>query len=121
MDLLKKEHLKWLQEKGDDAIDFNDSLAGRIAEAADGLVISLFAGQLNKWLTPKVPDNVKEQLHDVFDNVIVSDYQKSLIELADVIEVIIENNEIEPNLKPWLLALIEIYKGVVEQLVFQSK
>jgi hypothetical protein len=118
IDLLRKSDLDWLQKKGDEALKFNETLGGRIAEAADGLLIALFVSQLNKFLTPKIPDNVKVELHDVFDNVVTASYQNALIELSDVVEKIIENNDIDSKLKPWLLAIVEIYKGIIEQLTF---
>ena len=120
MDLFRKQDLEWIKEQGDAALNWEDILkgfGGKIAEAGDGLAISLFTKQLNKWLSPQLSDEIKAELHDVFDKVMEKDYQDALVELADVGELLIENEKISDKLRPWLSAFIEIYKGIIVQLV----
>jgi len=120
MDLFLQKHLDWIKQEGDKALDWEKIIkgfGGKIAESGDGLVIGLFSKQINKWLSPQLPDEVKAELHEVFDSVIEKDYKEALMELADVAEWIIENTEINEKLKPWLLMVINIYEGVIEQLV----
>jgi len=118
MDLFREIDLKWLKEKGDEALDWDVILkgfGGKIAEAGDGLVISLFTKQLNKWLSPQISEEIKKELHDVFDKVMGNDYESALLELSDVGAILI--TKVNDKLRPWLLVLIEIYKGVIVQLI----
>ena len=120
MDLLRKEDINWLKEKGDIAINFNEVLggfAGKIAEAGDSLVIGMFANQINKWLSPKIAENVKFEAQQVFDKIIDGDYEKALIELSDIITAVIANKDINSKFRPWILMIIEIYKGIISQLI----
>ena len=120
MDLFRDKDLKWIKEKGDEAWDWEviiKGIPGKIAEMGDGPAIGLFTKQLNKWLSPQLSDEIKKELHDVFDFVIEENYMTALLELSDVGEVLIEKEEVPAKLKPWLLAILEIYKGVIGQLI----
>ena len=120
MELFREQDLDWLKSKGDEALDWESifkGLGGKIAEAGDGLVISLFTKQLNKWVSPKLSDEIKQELHDVFDRVMEKDYENALVELADVGEIFINSDKVSDKVRPWLLAFIEIYKGIIVQLV----
>ena len=118
MDLFLERHLDWLKESGDEAFDWEDifenkKLVGKVVELGDGPIIGMFTKQINKWLSPKIPDNVKEELHQVFDKVIGKNYNEALVELSDVAVVILENREVDPKYMPWINIAIEIYKGIV--------
>ena len=120
MDLFRTKDLDWIKEKGDAALDWDKIIkgwGGNIAEAGDGIVIGLFSKQVNKWLSPQLDDSLKQELHDVFDKVIASDYKEALIELSDVGVYLANHEKIPVKLKPWLSAFIEIYKGIINQLI----
>jgi hypothetical protein len=120
MDLFRKKDLEWLKEKGDEALNWDEILSGiggKLTEAADGLVIVLFAKQLNKWLSAQLEDHIKKELHDVFDAIIQEDYKNALIQLADIGEFYKESDKVSEKLKPWLNVMIEIYRGVVAQIM----
>lgn len=120
MELFREKDLEWLKEKGDSAWDWSEiikGVPGKIAEMGDGPVIGLFTKQLNKWLSPQLEDEIKKELHDVFDGVIAENYELALTELSDVAEVLINEFNVNDKLRPWLLAILEIYKGIIGQLV----
>lgn len=119
MELFRDVDLKWLKEKGDDAWNWEEiikGIPGKVAELGDGPAIGIFTKQLNKWLSPQVPDSIKDDIHEVFDMVIAEEYQKALLELADVAEAILDEVDLSEKIKPWISLALELYKGIIAQL-----
>lgn len=118
MELFRENDLKWLKEKGDDAWNWEEiikGVPGKVAELGDGPVIGVFTKQLNKWLSPQIPDSAKEELHDVFDSVMEGNYNEALAGLADVAVAVMDNFEISEKIKPWINLALELYKGIIAQ------
>ena len=120
MDFLRKQDLTFIKTEGDKALDFNEiigGVGGTIAEASDGIVISLTANQINKWLNPQLSDQIKQEFHDVFDEIQERDYKGALIQLADVGIAVSDDERIPDKLKPWISIIIEIYKGIITSVM----
>lgn len=115
--LFRNSDIDWVKKLADESLVFSDSIGGRIAEAADGMLTALFVSQLNNFVTPYIPQDIIGEIHDVFDEVKEGDTKGAALEALDVIQDIfdglkgrIENEKIHP----WLDVIVQIFRGLVE-------
>lgn len=121
MDFFRDIDRKWIKENADNALNFKEiiknKLIGAAIEISDGFIFGEAADQVNRVLTPRVQDNIKIELHEVFDKVQEGDYKTALIELTDVGRKIAENKEVSIKALYWIELSISMVKAIISELM----
>ena len=103
-------HIKWGSGLIDDSIDFKELIKnpffGVGAEMLDGPLSKVLLGGFNKKVSPYVPDEFKDEIHAVLDDVIDGDdnYQAAISNAIDILDQLKDKI---PNLHPLLKTVLD--------------
>jgi len=112
--LLLEKHVDWGVEKIDNLIK-----GGVIVEALDGPAARITLNQLNKYASPYVPDDLKKEIQDILDAVIIGDTKEMAAEAVDLLEHIVNTRlvNIKPTANEIIIALLSLVKAALDALL----
>jgi len=102
-------------EKGSQFLDDLFVLKG-IGEAADGPLAKFSLKQVNKYASPHVPDALKPDIQDVFNQILEKDWDDAGAELTDVISDLVNGANLKPGLKDIIVGALSLVKGAIASL-----
>ena len=121
--LFKDEHIDWAANKFGDAIDWKELLKNKVlgtaAEAVEVPAAKLVLKGLNAKVSPFIPDEYKDEIWEVLDDVVDDDgdYTNAVNAALDILDEVLDNVELNPTVKTILEALIALLRvGVVSLL-----
>jgi len=112
--LFLKEHINWGAEKVDDFLKFKNV----ILEAVDRPAAKFTFRQLNKVVSPYIPDEYKPQIQGALTSVINKEYPDAVKDAIDLINELIEDIEKLPDvIKELAKGLLEIIKAAIVSMI----
>ena len=122
MELLLKNHIEFGAKFIDKAYEFDNV----VAEAADGPVAKFSLVQTSKFLSPKIEDDIKKEVHDVMDSIILgledntldeAEKEKIASELLDIPELIISKSKLSEGVKGIIKGLFYTLDGIIKEVI----
>jgi len=114
---LKESHIKWGIDTIDDFTHF-----GMIGEAVERPVLSIAFNQLNKFVSPKVPDDFKTEIHEALDKVVEGNYPAAVDEAFDVVQLAVEKiKKLDPVVREIAEALLKVIEAALVGLIEKKK
>ena len=102
-------------DKGSQFIDDLLKLKG-FGEAIDGPVSKFTLKQVNKYASGHVPDDLKPDLQDVFNEILEKDFDDAGAELTDVIGDLVADANLKPGVKDLIIGALSLVKGAIASL-----
>ena len=116
--LLLDSHIDFASEKLDALKDFKNI----VWETLDGHLIKMGLKQLNKAVSPYVPDEYKPDIHEALTAIVNEDYGEAAENGIEVLELALENmKKLPPVVKEIASGLLEIIKATVVALIEDKK
>ncbi len=125
IDLLKKEHVKWLGNEFDEAFDFKEIIKNKVAgiavESFDGKAAEIALNFSNNRVSKYIPDEYKDEIHLALDDIINgdNDYTIAVTNFIDIIEQLKDKLKMKPYIKSITDSLLEMIKAAV--LIFLDR
>lgn len=108
--LLRPQDIKWGAKKLDELKEFKNV----IVEAADGLFANVLLSYGNKLASPHIPDELKDEIHAVLDQVEEGDSSEAAQEAVDLLESLVYTiDKLTPGSKEIIVSVLGIFRGVL--------
>jgi len=113
MDFLTKEQIKFFSEKADEWIKSENV----IIEAVDGLAVKILLNQVNKYISPLLDDELKEDLQSVINEALDSDWEGVALQVLDIIEDEIEDLELSDGAQSIIRGIFTLLDGIIQEVL----
>jgi hypothetical protein len=82
----------------------------------DGPAYGFVLKQINKAISPRIPDEFKPEFHEAMDKVIAEDWDDAGAEAIDIVKQIVGKFNIEDSIKTIITGLLDVLKGALADL-----
>lgn len=119
IDLLLKEHVKWLANEFDEAFDFKEIIKNKVAgiavESFDGKAAEIALNFGNNRVSQYIPDEYKDEIHAALADIMNGDnnYSLAVSNAIDIIDQLKDKLTMQPFVKSITDSLLEMIKAAV--------
>jgi hypothetical protein len=108
MDLFLEKHI----ENGAKILD-DFTFKGGFVDSFDGPLYKLVLNQLNKAISPKIPDGYKPDFHETLDRVFEKDWDDAGAEAIDIVKTVVSEFDIDESIQSIITGLLDVIKGAL--------
>ena len=122
-DLLRKQDIDYLIDGVDLLTDKIKSkgIGATIIEIAERPASRLVFNQLNKTVSPLVPEYIKDNIHEAFDKLAEKDYLGAAEAIATVpVEIIEQSKKLEAGKKEIVIGIVNLVTGTIIELTLDN-
>lgn len=113
--LLLDNHIEFAAKQIDDRVIKSNNV---FIEALDGPVAKFVLVQLNKFASPYVADELKPNIHEALDAVVLGEYPEAVSNAIELLEQLVqEADKLSPMVKEVTVALLELVKAALLSLM----
>jgi hypothetical protein len=114
MPLLRPQDIKWGAQKLDALKEFKNVFV----EAADGPFAHILLSYGNKLASPHIPDEFKDEIYAVLDEVEESDNSEAIQKAIDLVDALVQSLvHLAPGVKEIVSSVLEMLKGILLTLM----
>lgn len=123
LDLFLKNHIEWGAKEVDRFVEFdNKTILTRVIEAVDGPGAKIGLNQINKYVSPLIPDELKVPIHAALDDVIAGETAEAAKHAFELLSTLVGRIEkLTPTTKDLLQSLVSIISAAVNSLIARKE